>query len=143
MNEYPECNDKGIPRSIDISDEDVYDAMKEIPGYLDITPGDFKEVYRRAYAHAVERLTRRALARDVMTIKVISVRKDTPLLEVARILGARGVAGVPVIDELGAVHLAAVLVDLLDDVLFHHHDQVVFVQEQGPSHPSLPRHRPR
>jgi hypothetical protein len=25
---------------IDMSDEDILDAMKSIPGYLDITPGD-------------------------------------------------------------------------------------------------------
>ena len=28
-----------------ITDEDVLEAMREIPGYLDITPSDFIEVY--------------------------------------------------------------------------------------------------
>ena len=28
-----------------ISDQDIYQAMKEIPGYLDITLGDFKDLY--------------------------------------------------------------------------------------------------
>ena len=39
-----------------------------------------------------------------------------------------------IVNELGAVHLAPVLVYHLDDVFLDHHNQVVFVQEQGPSH---------
>lgn len=42
---------------MDISDDDILKAMKDISGYLDITPGDFKEIYLFAYRHAVERLT--------------------------------------------------------------------------------------
>ena len=40
----------------DISDGDIYEAMKEIPGYLDISPADLKEVYRHAFRHALERV---------------------------------------------------------------------------------------
>lgn len=36
--------------------------------------------------------------RDVMTAEVISVRTETPLKEVARILAERGISGVPVVD---------------------------------------------
>ncbi len=43
---------------VDISEHDVIKAMKLIEGYIDITPGDFKEVYQSAYAMAVERLLR-------------------------------------------------------------------------------------
>jgi hypothetical protein len=32
-----------------ITDEDVLEAMKKIPGYLDITPSDFLEVYQIAF----------------------------------------------------------------------------------------------
>jgi len=31
---------------------DLFEAMKEIQGYLDITPSDLKEVYRHAFRHA-------------------------------------------------------------------------------------------
>jgi len=31
--------------------------MKEIDGYLDITPGDFKALYGVAHRHAIARLT--------------------------------------------------------------------------------------
>lgn len=31
-----------FPPGIELKDEDIYEAMKSIPGYLDITPGDSK-----------------------------------------------------------------------------------------------------
>ena len=34
-----------LPESLDLTEADVLEAMKEIPGYLDITPRDFKEIY--------------------------------------------------------------------------------------------------
>ena len=39
-----------------------------------------------------------------------------------------------VVNELGAGHLAPVLVDHFNDVFFDHHNQVVFIQQQGSSH---------
>lgn len=44
------------PNSIpEISDSDIYEAMEEIPGYLDITPEDFREIYRHAFQHAFQK----------------------------------------------------------------------------------------
>lgn len=88
---------------VEISDDDVYDAMKEIQGFLDITPGDFKEVYRHAYRHAFERITRTVKARDVMTRGVVTVHPETPLDEVASRMAGAGVSGVPVVDGGGKV----------------------------------------
>jgi len=85
-------------RPVDISDDDIYDAMKEIPGYLDITPGDFKEVYRFAYRHAVERFSS-VKAGDAMVRKVVSVTRKTPLVQVAEAMARHGVSGVPVVEE--------------------------------------------
>ena len=96
-------NDMNIPKSVDITDDDVYDAMKEIPGYLDITPGDFKEVYRQAYRRAVERLKRSIKARDVMTREVVFVDINTPMKDVAQTLGSHGISGLPVVDLEGKV----------------------------------------
>ncbi len=84
---------------VSISDEDVYAAMKQISGYLDITADDFKELYLHAYQQAVIRLTSSAQAKHVMTKDVCAVSADTPLSGVARIMAARDVSGVPVIDE--------------------------------------------
>ena len=100
---------------IDMSDEDILDAMKSIPGYMDITPGDFKEIFGYAYRHAVERIARSLLAKDVMTVNVISVTLDTSLKETAAKMAAHGISGVPVIDERKTV----VGVISEKDFLFH------------------------
>jgi CBS-domain-containing membrane protein len=83
----------------DISDEDIIKAMKDIHGYLDITPRDFKEVYLFAYRHAIERLTHTVTAGDIMTRAVIWVEKDTPLEDVADKLSLHLISGVPVVDS--------------------------------------------
>jgi len=41
---------------VDISEKDVVAAMKNISGYIDITPGDFREVHQSAYTLAIQRL---------------------------------------------------------------------------------------
>ena len=83
---------------IELQEEDILEAMRAIPGYLDITPGDFKEVYRLAFAHALERLSREVTAAEIMTTDVVTVTPDTPVAEVAAAMGRRGVSGVPVVD---------------------------------------------
>jgi len=90
--------DADSKQTSDISEDDIYEAMKEIDGYLDITPGDFKALYGVAHRHAIARLTESVKAGDVMTRKVISVLKDTPLAEVADRMVQGGISGVPVVD---------------------------------------------
>ena len=88
---------------LDISDDDILDAMKKIPGYIDITPGDFKEVYNLAYNITLERLARSRTALDVMTHDVVFVRVDTPLDETAAKMARHNISGMPVLnadDEL-------------------------------------------
>jgi CBS-domain-containing membrane protein len=97
----PDALDKpetGPTPGIDLKEEDILEAMRAIPGYLDITPGDFKEVYRLAFAHALERLSRAVTAAEIMTTDVVTVKPDTPVGEVAAAMGRRGVSGVPVVD---------------------------------------------
>ena len=88
---------------VDMSDEDILDAMKSIPGYLDITPGDFKEIFSYAYRHAIDRIAQSLQAEDVMTAKVISVTATTSLKETALAMATHGISGIPVIDDRGAV----------------------------------------
>ena len=88
---------------VDISDEDIFAAMSQIPGYLDITPGDFKEVYLKAYQHALQRLSRSVRVEEVMTVEVASVLKSTSIKEVAELMARRRVSGVPVLDDGGSV----------------------------------------
>jgi CBS domain-containing membrane protein len=98
------ANDKKITGSgpgskVDLKEEDIVAAMREIPGYLDITPGDFKQIYALAFQHALERLKREVTVAEIMSHEVVSVQADTPLAEVAEAMGQRGVSGVPVVDD--------------------------------------------
>jgi len=102
-------------KPVDISDDDILKAMREIEGYLDITPADFKEVYQIAYQHAVERLMHFIKARDIMTKEVVFVKKETSLQETAEIMASHGIAGVPVTGDNGEV----VGVISEKDFLFH------------------------
>jgi CBS domain-containing membrane protein len=83
----------------ELKEEDILEAMRAIPGYLDITPGDFKEVYRLAFQQALERLSRSVTAAEIMTREVVAVNPDTPVAEVAAAMGQRGVSGLPVVDR--------------------------------------------
>ncbi len=86
-----------------ITDEDVLTAMKSIPGYLDITPSDFLEIYRIAFDHAVSRIKTAILAKHVMTQKVISVGENAPLIEVVIQMGMNEISGLPVLNPAGRV----------------------------------------
>lgn len=85
--------------NIQISDDDIYEAMKDIPGYLDITTKDFKEVYQFACQHAFHRIASSIRASDIMTKQVFFVKPDTPLKEVAEVMEKHGISGLPVVDE--------------------------------------------
>ncbi|HSB51888.1 MAG TPA: CBS domain-containing protein, partial [Dissulfurispiraceae bacterium] len=88
---------------IDVSDDDVYDAMKQMQGYLDITPNDLKEVFRAAYSLAVKRISSAVRARDIMTRPVHSVGLDSSAQQVADVMAERHISGVPVVDGEGRV----------------------------------------
>lgn len=88
-----------LPLNIEISDGDIYEAMKDIRGYLDITPADLKEIYKFAYRHALERITRSVKALDIMTRKVFSVKRAAPLKEVAELMAKEKISGIPVLED--------------------------------------------
>ncbi|MDR3631303.1 MAG: CBS domain-containing protein [Desulfocapsaceae bacterium] len=88
---------------VEISEQDVVEAMKSIQGYLDITPGDFREVYQAAYALAVKRLLTSLRAADLMTKPVLSVDQVMDLVEAAGLLAEKGISGAPVVDHGGKI----------------------------------------
>ncbi|MBF0487412.1 MAG: CBS domain-containing protein [Nitrospirae bacterium] len=90
-----------ISYCVSINDEDVFEAMKSINGYLDITPGDFKEVYLAAYKHALGRVTKSVAVKEVMTVGVVFATVDMPLTEVADRLSENAISGLPVVDDRG------------------------------------------
>ncbi|NLV23948.1 MAG: CBS domain-containing protein [Deltaproteobacteria bacterium] len=89
---------KRSPGPWELTDEDVMEALEEIPGYVDITPTDFKKVFHLALRHAVRRLRRFLRASDIMTRDVIAVTATTPVLDVAELMAKEGISGVPVLD---------------------------------------------
>jgi len=95
----PNCKDNNQLVDIRISDDDIYEAMKDIPGYLDITPKDFKEVYQLACQHTLNRIASSIRASDIMTRQVVFVKPDLPLRKVAELMGKHGISGLPVVDE--------------------------------------------
>jgi len=97
--EKPSPQEKDAALPIEVSDNDIYEAMKDIPGYIDVTPADLKEIFRFAYRHAIDRLSRSVKAAEIMTRAVYFVRTHTPLRDVAEIMAEKRISGVPVIDE--------------------------------------------
>ncbi len=86
-----------------ISDQDVIEAMRAIPGYLDITPGDFKEIYQIAYVLAVKRLFNTLTAETIMTKPVLALGQGTALVEAAALLAEAQVSGAPVVGAGGKI----------------------------------------
>jgi len=84
---------------MDISDDDVLEAMKTISGFLDITPGDFREIYVHAYRHSFERLKKSVKASQIMTSSVVFVQEETSLLETAELLADKNISGLPVVNS--------------------------------------------
>lgn len=84
--------------SLKLSDDDIFKAMKEIPGYLDITPGDFKEIYLRVYRLTLQRISTSVLAQHIMSQPVITVRPEMSLQEAATLMATQQISGVPVVD---------------------------------------------
>lgn len=88
-------------RPLDISETDVVEAMKSITGYIDITPGDFKEIYQTAYALAIKRLVSTLKAAHIMTSPLFVLEQDMPLVQAAALLAEKQISGAPVADGEG------------------------------------------
>lgn len=88
---------------VDISEKDVLSAMKAMQGFIDITPGDFKEVYRLAYSLAKDRMLNSLTAGEVMTSPVHTIEAGMDLIETATLLAEKGISGAPVVDHDGKI----------------------------------------
>lgn len=89
--------------SIEISEPDILAAMKDIQGYIDISPGDFKEVFQVAYRHAVQRIKNSRQARDIMTRPVHCVGLEMDLVQAAAFMADKRISGAPVTDAAGRI----------------------------------------
>ncbi|WP_296700390.1 CBS domain-containing protein [Thiocapsa sp. UBA6158] len=90
-------------RELELSDADIIDAMREIPGYIDITTTDFRTIYHLAHAHAVERMNSRMCARNLMRSPIQPLHPKTPLYQAAGLFVRQGVKALPVVVGGGLV----------------------------------------
>lgn len=94
--------DEAVPE-VELSDEDILDAMSHTPGYLDISTGDFREIYHLAHRHAVDRLLAGIRAEALMRPVPTPLAPGMMLDEAARTLVASGFKALPVVDAGGRV----------------------------------------
>jgi len=98
-------NSTHLPRCspVDISNDDIMEAMKSMQGYIDITPADFKEIYRITYALSRDRLMNALKAADIMTTPAHGIDIDADLITTATLLAEKGISGAPVTDRKNGV----------------------------------------
>ena len=87
----------------ELTDADILDAMQHIPGYLDITTGDFRSIYHLAHRHALERLFKGVTACRLMRTGIVPLQQNETLDKAAKMLAESGYKGLPVVDENGLV----------------------------------------
>jgi len=83
----------------DISEQDILEAMKAVQGYVDITPGDFRQIYQVAYEMAAQRLLDSVTAAQIMKANVLLLEQDMTLVQAAARLADYRVSGAPVVDS--------------------------------------------
>jgi len=97
-----ETADDAMPE-MDLTDDDILDAMQHIPGYLDISTEDFRTIYHLAHRHALERLFGGITAARLMRTGISPLAPATMLDAAAQILVASGYKALPVADDQGRV----------------------------------------
>lgn len=88
---------------MELTDDDILDAMRHIPGYLDITTEDFRSIYHLAHRHAVERLFSGMTAARLMRAVSEPLHPEMTLDKAARVLADSGFKSLPVVDADGCV----------------------------------------
>lgn len=80
---------------MELTDGDILDAMRHIPGYIDITTEDFRTIYHLAHCHAVKRLFGGVRAESLM------LPVGASLSSAAELLDRSGHKGMSVVDKDG------------------------------------------
>lgn len=88
---------------IELSDEDIQDAMRHLEGYVDVFADDFRVIYHFAHRHALQRITASVNAQSLMRKDIARLSPDMMLDTAARVIAASPYKGLPVIDDRGAV----------------------------------------
>lgn len=88
---------------LELSNEDILDAMQHIPGFLDISTEDFREIYHLAHRHALTRLFGGVRAGTFMRVGIEPLHPDLPLDQAAGAMARQGLKSLPVADDDGRV----------------------------------------
>jgi CBS domain-containing membrane protein len=98
---------------IELSNDDIRAAMAAIPGYVDISFTDFRELYRHAFLHALERLSGCTTAGEMMRPATWVVHPQMRLDKVVEGMAERTLKGLPVVDDTHRVIGVLTETDLL------------------------------
>lgn len=82
----------------DISDRDVLDAMARIPGYLDISVEDFRDLYKVARGQALQRAFAHIRAGALMHTGIEPLGPHDMLDQAAHSMARQDLTAIPVVD---------------------------------------------
>lgn len=83
---------------IELSDRDILDAMRHIPGYLDVSTEDFRQIYHLAHASAVDHLLGGIDTASLLRRDMTPLTADLPMDQAAARIVQSGYKGLPVVD---------------------------------------------
>lgn len=84
--------------TVEISDEDIEAAFKELKTYIDISLEDFKEIYLHALRHAKDRLLNISVD-SVMTKNIITINKEANINEAIHLFSENKIPCLPVVSD--------------------------------------------
>jgi CBS domain-containing membrane protein len=90
---------ENLPKQCEITEQDLKAALADLKGYIDVTEEDLMKIYTSALVHAKSRLKHSITVADLMTKDVVTVKKETSLVEAARRLTGLRISGMPVVDD--------------------------------------------
>lgn len=102
-NKMTESASTGELPELELSDADILDAMRHIPGYIDISTTDFRAIYHLAHAHALTRLFGAIKVERLMRTGIEPLTPELALGAAARSIVRQGLKGLPVVDNEGGV----------------------------------------
>jgi CBS domain-containing membrane protein len=82
-----------------VTRDDAEAALRDLGTYIDISPDDLQTLCLLAIKRAEQRMAQSMPVREVMTTKVISVRREADLHEASRLLSENRISGLPVVDD--------------------------------------------
>jgi len=88
---------------LELTNEDIMDAMQHIPGFIDISTADFQEIYHLAHRHALKRLFGNVRAGTLMRVGIEPLLSDMRLDQAAASMAKQGLKSLPVVASDGLV----------------------------------------